>query len=120
MTIRFTPVRGAILMCDFSRAFVPPEMTKIRQAIVVSIKAMNHPYANAPGICSLVPVSGVAPHTPGHEDVFLPFGKYWSFSKDSWAKCSMICCMSHERLDLVLRRGKRHPASQSTRMICDR
>ena len=110
MAVTFTPQRGAILMCDFERAFVPPEMPKMRQAIVISIKDMNHRYAKAAGICTLVPVSSKRPKDQGPEDVLIPLGKYWSFSLDSWAKCSMICCMSHERLDLVLRGGRRHPS----------
>lgn len=109
MAITFVPRRGAILLCNFDLAFVPPEMNKERQAIVVSRYEMNHRHARAPGLCSIVPASATRPTSPGREDVFIPAGRYWSLPKDSWIKCRMLSTVSHDRFNLMLRRGRRHP-----------
>ena len=84
-------------------------MNKMRQAIVVSRYEMNHRHARAPGLCSVVPASATRPNSVGSEDVFIPAGKYWSLPKDSWVKCKMISTISHDRLELLLRYGRRHP-----------
>jgi uncharacterized protein YifN (PemK superfamily) len=97
-------------MCDFERAFVAPEMRKVRQVVVLSITRMNHRHADQYGVCTVVPVSSVPPDSPGPEDVLIPQYRYWSFTKESWIKCSMIANVSHARLDLVLRNGRRHPS----------
>lgn len=101
MAITFIPKRGAILMCDFDMAFVPPEMIKFRQAVVLSVQGMNHRHGTGPGLCTVIPFSTVPPATPGIDDIFFPAGRYRSLKKDSWAKCRMVCTMSHDRLDLV-------------------
>jgi hypothetical protein len=54
-------------------------------------------------------MSATRPESLGPEDVFLPAGNYWSLGRDSWIKCKMICTVSHDRLALLLRRGRRHP-----------
>jgi uncharacterized protein YifN (PemK superfamily) len=110
LAITFAPRRGAILLCDFDMACVPPEMNKRRQVIVVSRREMNHRHAKAAGLCTVVPVSATQPASLGPEDVFLPAGRYWSFSRDSWIKCRVLCTLSHDRLDLLLRFGRRHPS----------
>jgi uncharacterized protein YifN (PemK superfamily) len=43
--LNFTPLRGHILMCDYDMARVPPEMEKVRRAVVVSPHSHNHPLA---------------------------------------------------------------------------
>ena len=108
MAINFIPRRGAILMCDFDMAFVPPEMVKYRQVIVLSETGMNHRRGTSPGTCTVIPFSTVEPTTPGIDDVFFPIGSYRSLSEESWAKCRMIATMSHDRLGLVrgLRRSE--------------
>lgn len=108
MAVTFVPKRGAILMCDFDMAFVPPEMVKYRQVVVLSVEGMNHRHALDPGTCTVIPFSTIAPATPGIDDVFFSAGTYKSLRKDCWAKCRMICTMSHERLGLVrgLRRSE--------------
>ncbi|NGX94535.1 MAG: type II toxin-antitoxin system PemK/MazF family toxin [Candidatus Afipia apatlaquensis] len=107
--ITFAPYRGAILLCDFDMARVPPEFDKRRQAIVISITSLNHKHAQAPGICTLVPTSSKEPRTIGPEDVLIPAGKYWSFSEDSWVRAKNITTISHSRLSLLHKGGR--PAS---------
>ena len=106
MAINFAPRRGAILLCDFARARVHPEMDKRRQAIVVSTTAVNHRHGAFAGHCTVVPTTSQVPQTIGPEDVLLPVGKYWSFTVDSWVRCKMITTVSHDRLDLLLRNGR--------------
>lgn len=48
------------------------------------------------------------PRYDGPEDVEFPLGSYWSLTARCWPKCAMISTVSHSRLDLVLRNGKRH------------
>lgn len=101
MAITFIPKRGSVLMCDFDMAFVPPEMVKYRQVVVLSVQGLNHRHGIAPGLCTVVPFSIVAPSTPGFDDIYFAAGSYRSLKKESWAKCRMICTVSHERLGLV-------------------
>lgn len=108
MAIKFAPKRGAILMCDFGRANVPPEMNKVRPVVVVSLTRFNHRHGTSAGHCTVAPFSATEPD-PSSADVFIPSGRYWSLTKDSWVRCRMISTVSHERLDLVLRGGRRIP-----------
>ncbi|MBS9478988.1 type II toxin-antitoxin system PemK/MazF family toxin [Ancylobacter radicis] len=101
MTISFAPRRGTILMCDFGDARVPPEMEKLRRAVVVSDTTLNHRHGRAPGLCTVVPFSGTPPHSPRPCDVFIPVGRYRSLTIDVWAKCAMLTNVSHERLDRI-------------------
>jgi uncharacterized protein YifN (PemK superfamily) len=108
--ITFAPRRGAILLCDFDMARVHPEMDKERQAVVVSIAPLNHKHATSAGHCTVVPISATEPKTIGPEDIPIPYGKYWSFKRDSWARCKMVHTVSHTRLSLLLRQGRLHPS----------
>lgn len=110
MAIYFAPKRGAILICDFDMARVPPEMDKPRQVVVVSETALNHRHAKAAGTCVVVPFSTVPPHSDGDEEVFIGSGSYWSLPEDSWARCKLVDTVSHDRLDLLLRHGRRIPS----------
>jgi uncharacterized protein YifN (PemK superfamily) len=116
MAISFAPKRGAILMCDFQMAFVPPEMIKYRQVVVLSVDSLNHKFGQAPGLCSIVPFSTAPPSTPASEDYFIPSGTYRSLPKDSWARGKMVMTVSHTRLGLVrgLRRSETLSAKDMT------
>jgi uncharacterized protein YifN (PemK superfamily) len=111
MTIKFTPVRGHILMCDYDMALVPPEMDKLRRAVVISPRSYNHPHGKGPGRCIVIPFSATHPGrhlTPA--DVPFAVGSYKSLSVRTWAICSAIMSVSHERLDRVeIRTGRRRP-----------
>ena len=52
MPIRFPPVPGQVLLCDYDTGFRPPEMVKKRLAVVVSPRL---PYRD--GLCTVVPLS---------------------------------------------------------------
>lgn len=120
MAITFAPKRGAILMCDFEAAFIDPEMRKYRPIAVVSINSNNHRHALAAGTCTIVPFTTVTPQTAGPDDIFVPAGTYWSLPKDSWLRCKLVTTVSHGRLDLVLKGGRRHPSEfLSTRHMED-
>jgi uncharacterized protein YifN (PemK superfamily) len=97
-------------MCDFDMARVHPEMTKVGPVVVVSATGLNHRRAKAPGTCIVVPFSTVPPDSDGADDVFFTSGTYWSLPDDCWARCKMMTTVSHDRLDLVLRGGRRHPS----------
>lgn len=102
MPITFAPRRGAILMCDFDMAGVPPEMRKVRRVVVASPTALNHRHARGPGVCSVVPFSATPPDTPGMHDVLFEPGAYRSLSVPVWAKCAALTLVSHARLDRPL------------------
>lgn len=110
MSINFAPKRGAILMCDFDMAYVDPEMRKIRQALVVSIKGNNHRHALLPGTCTVIPFSTVRPSSVSLDDIHVLKGAYWSLSEECWLRCKMITTVSHSRLSLVVRNHRRHPS----------
>ncbi len=101
MSITFVPERGAILICDFARASVAPEMTKTRRVVVVSPKARNHRHGTGPGVALVIPLSTSAPNSVEACDVLLSAGIYRSVTKDAWAKCGAVTMVSHERLDRV-------------------
>lgn len=99
MTINFTPRRGAILMCNFDMANVPPEMRKVRRVVVVSPTEANHRHGIGPGVCLVVPLSATPPRLGGVVDVPIPAGRYRCLSKvDVWAKCGSVTLVSHARL----------------------
>ncbi len=106
MAIAFAPKRGAILLCDFDAARIPPEIDKRRQVVVVSSTALNHRHGTASGLCTVVPTSSKPPGTQGPEDILIPCGKYWSFTVDSWVRCKLIATVSHSRLFPLLRQGR--------------
>jgi uncharacterized protein YifN (PemK superfamily) len=113
MAITFTPRRGAILMCDFgpnasgaatfpllkAPVGMPPEIWKVRRAIVVSPDALNHRHAASPGMCIVVPLSATKPKTVGDHDVPITRGSYKSLTVDVWARCASVTAVSHGRLD---------------------
>jgi mRNA interferase MazF len=95
MALSFHPKVGTLLMCDFSTGFKPPEMVKVRPAVVVSLKGRQ--------LATVVPLSTVEP---------IPFEScHVEMSADSlpkslagnrcWAKCDMVTCVAFWRLDRI-------------------
>jgi len=84
-------------------------MDKRRQAIVFSIKDLNHRHAMAAGLCTIVPTSSEKPRTVGPEDLLISAGKYWSFSVDSWVRSKNLVTVSHDRLSLLNKNSRPHP-----------
>lgn len=99
--IGFTPKRGAILICDFDLATVPPEMRKKRRVAVVSPRSYNRPVGHLPGKCIVVPFSATEPRNMLASHIPIAVGTYASLSKPVWAICEMIAHVSHVRLDRV-------------------
>lgn len=100
MAITFDPERGRILMCDYDMARVPPEMDKLRRVVVISPKSHNHRHGAGPGRCVVVPFSATDPGrflTPA--DVPFPANRYRCLTVPTWAICSAIMSVSHDRLD---------------------
>lgn len=103
MPIRMHPAKGSIVLCDFSRGFVAPEMIKPRPVVIVSV-----PMKHRPGLCTVVPLSTTppVPIMPFHAKIDLihalpPKMK----STDLWVKGDMIYSVSFGRLNLI-RTGK--------------
>jgi len=109
MAIQFPVAPGTILLCDYDRGgFQPPEMVKRRLAVVISPRL-----AHRDGLSSVVPLSTTPPHKPvayGLE-IELPGALPPPFDDPvMWAKCDMVSCVSHARLDLI--RGGRTDTGQ--------
>jgi uncharacterized protein YifN (PemK superfamily) len=104
MAINEHPSTGTILICDFSRGFVIPEMVKRRPVVVVSPKISHRPK-----LCTVVPLSTEPPQfkMPYHYDMgaidpALPAP--WH-EGPNWIKGDMVYSVSFDRLDLI-RLGK--------------
>jgi len=93
MTITPTGVKtGHVLICDFERGFVRPEMVKTRPVVVIS-KTKTH----GRGLCTVVPLSTTPPSPvePWH----FALQHYPLPCEDQvWAKCDMIYTVSFARL----------------------
>ena len=100
MALMYAVPPGTILLCDYAKGgFQPPEMVKLRPAVVVSPRLPHRD-----GLCSVVPLSGstderrqldyvvrldlsvALPH-PFPEKVF-------------WAKCDLVATVGFERLNM--------------------
>jgi mRNA interferase MazF len=93
--LTFHPGPGAIVICDFSEGFRPPEMVKIRPVVVIS------PRRRSVQLVTVVPLSSVvpAPLEPWHYQ--LPHGAYPPARGAIWAKCDMVVTVGLTRLDRV-------------------
>lgn len=109
MSINFVPERGRILMCNFDMARVPPEMEKVRRVVVVSPRSYNRRHGSKPGRCLVVPFSATNPaHHLTPADVPFDATTYRSLTVETWAVCSAVMTVSHDRLDRVpIRLGRR-------------
>lgn len=101
MPINFVPERGRLLICDFDRARVPPENSKIRRVVVLSPRSYNERHGAGSGRCIVIPFSTTRPVILRPSDVFFASGQYRALSKDTWANCGSVATVSHARLDRV-------------------
>ena len=98
MALRFPPLPGTILRCDF-HAFKEPEMTKSRPVIALSPKMQNITRTTL-----LVVALSTTEPKPVHKHhlslvlpgIFLPKG----LVRNCWLKGDMIYSLSPERMDL--------------------
>jgi uncharacterized protein YifN (PemK superfamily) len=100
MAITFDPERGRILMCNYDMARVPPEMDKLRRVVVISPKSHNHRHGASAGRCVVVTFSATDPDrflTPA--EVPFPANRYRCLTVPTWAICSAVMSVSHDRLD---------------------
>lgn len=87
---------GQVLICDFERGFVPPEMVKKRPVVVIS-KNSTH----SRGLCTIVPLSTTKPTPIELWHVALSSNPlpHLGNSIQVWAKCDMVYTVSHQRLN---------------------
>ena len=96
MGIPYHPEQGTIVICDFNRGFLPPEMIKRRPAVVVSPRLRHRK-----GLCTVVPLSTTPPkeiapyHFKLHVTPVLPRPYNANFH---WVKADMIYTVSFSRL----------------------
>lgn len=95
MNLRYVPKPGAVLLCDYSTGFVPPEMVK-RRPVVVLTPRMRYP----PAVYIVVPLSTRPPRVPTPIVHRIVCGTYpfLTADRDVWAKCDMIAAVSPTRL----------------------
>lgn len=94
-----------MLLCDFTRGFVAPEMLKVRKVIVIS-PASTH----SRKLCTVVPISSTAPEVERDWHYLLRTNPLPSDGyKQLWAKCDMLYTVSFERMDKLHRKTRRGP-----------
>ncbi len=100
----FFPKPGQVLLCDFNRGFVPPEMVKSRPCVVVSA-ARTH----GRRLCCVVPLSTTAPNSVHGLAHRLPQNPCPDFSAAVavWAKCDMLYTVSFERLNKLHKKTRK-------------
>jgi len=97
MSIHANPTPGQLLMCDFGTSFIPPEMTKKRPVVVVSIKRRHE------RTCTVIPLSTAIPESPQpYHHQMSPLSLPGKLKNDeTWAKCDMVTTVSYDRLDRI-------------------
>jgi mRNA interferase MazF len=95
LPLTFHPGPGAIVICDFSTGFRPPEMVKVRPVVVIS------PRRRTAQLATVVPLSSVAPAPIEPWHYCLPPGAYPPARGTIWAKCDMVATVALDRLDRV-------------------
>jgi uncharacterized protein YifN (PemK superfamily) len=103
MPLYYLPRQGDVLVCDFTRGFVAPEMVKVRKVVVVSQMSRHRGR-----LCTVVPISATAPIVPQdwhhilHQNPVPCDGL-----KQLWVKCDMIYTVSFDRLDKAHRKTRK-------------
>lgn len=96
--IKFNPVPGQILVCNFGLGFKPPEPVKVRPVLVISPKADAWT-----GLCTVLTISSQRPDPiePYHMQLpegLLPSDKY----PEAWIKGDLLTTVGHHRLDRMM------------------
>ncbi|WP_447649349.1 type II toxin-antitoxin system PemK/MazF family toxin [Pseudomonas abietaniphila] len=103
MPLYYLPRQGDVLVCDFTRGFVPPEMVKVRKVVVISQTSRHRRR-----LCTVVPISSTSPeaefdwHHLLRKNPLVTDG-----TKQLWVKCDMIYTVSFDRLDKVHRKTRK-------------
>jgi mRNA interferase MazF len=95
LPLTFHPSPGAIVICDFSTGFRPPEMVKVRPVVVIS------PRRRSAQLVTIVPLSSTPPLPAEPWHYRLPLGAYPPARGAIWAKCDMVQTVGLARLDRV-------------------
>ena len=98
MAISFHPEPGAILICDYTTGFVPPEMVKKRLCVVITPRLRRRD-----GLCTVVPLSASEPKPVCDYHFAVELEREvpgWSGTL-KWAKCDMFGTVSHGRLSPI-------------------
>lgn len=105
MAITFAPPPAAVLLCDYTTGFVPPEMTKLRPVIVLS--RWRERYRST---ILVVPCSTTRPNTIEAFHVRISAGAYTFFRRgyDVWVKADMVTAVSPTRLSRIGRQTRAH------------
>lgn len=99
MGLRFQPLLGQILICDFPKEFAAPEMIKRRPVVAVS-----KPDRSRFDLATIVPLSTTPPRKVKPWDVRIELPEIICGYDDlvCWAKCDMIYNFKYSRLNLPL------------------
>jgi len=103
MTISAHPPRGSIVVVDYSRGFVEPEMVKRRLAVVLSPDIKNRVK-----LATIVPLSLTPPDVimPYHKQIDITFKMPQEWGNHTrWIKGDMVNSVGFHRIDF-LRIGK--------------
>lgn len=111
MASRIYPKRGHILLCDFNRGFVPPEMVKIRPVAVLSPTAYH-----GSGLCTVVPLSTTAPNQPKPWHYLFSHNPLSPDGEPVWAKCDLVTSVSIDRLAWPYIKTRQERRYQSVRL----
>jgi mRNA interferase MazF len=99
MGILYPPVRGSILLCDYTGGFVTPEMVKPRPVIVISPQIQKRGR-----LCTVVPLSTTEPDyiMPYHALITIDPPMPPPFDENpSWLKGDMVNSVSYHRLNFI-------------------
>lgn len=101
---RYHPKPGDVLICDFARGFVPPEMVKSRPVVVISPSATH-----GRRLCTVIPLSTTPPDEvqAWHHPLRTNPNPYAAAHEQVWAKCDMLYTVSFDRLDMPHRKTRR-------------
>ena len=99
LPLSFHPGAGAIVICDYSTGFQPPEMVKVRPVVVIS------PRRRSIQLVTVVPISSVAPSPIEPWHYRLPDGAYPPARGPVWVKADMVATVALARLDRVKVKG---------------
>ena len=102
LPLSYNPKKGQLLMCDFSKGFESPEMTKKRPVVVIGVNEKQK-------LVTVVPLSTKAPHPMQDYHYLVPKRSTPQTplfaDKESWLKGNMLYTVGWKRLDRI-RLGK--------------
>lgn len=111
MAIQYAPKIGSILICDYRKGFIVPEMVKRRPVVVVACTSYR--------LCIVVPLSTSSPtiEESYHRKIILerPLPSPFNRTNEVWAKCDMISTVSYDRLELF--KGKKNNITGNRKYI---